>query len=82
MFADLSDARKGGAKDGGGMEIITGVERRRRWQAEDKSRVLAKAAVEHAVAAGEATAEAGSRLGTKATGEAIAKRVRKVAGPA
>ncbi|WP_043839896.1 hypothetical protein [Muricoccus aerilatus] len=64
------------------MEIITGVERRRCWQAEDKARVLAKAAVEHAVAAGGATTDAGSRLGTKATGEAIAKRVREVAGPA
>ena len=44
MIADLSDARKGDAKDGGGMEIITGVERRRRWRAEDKLRVLAEAA--------------------------------------
>ena len=43
MFADLSDARKGDAKGGGGMEIITGVERRRRWRAEDKLRVLAEA---------------------------------------
>ena len=44
MFADLSDARKGDAKGGDGMEIITGVERRRRWRAEDKLRVLAEAA--------------------------------------
>ena len=43
MVSDLSDARKGGAKGGGGMEIITGVERRRRWRDEDKLRVLAEA---------------------------------------
>ena len=44
MIADLSDARKGDAKGGGGMEIITGVERRRRWRAEYKLTVLAEAA--------------------------------------
>ncbi|SHJ40357.1 3-isopropylmalate dehydrogenase [Roseomonas rosea] len=41
-----------------------------------------EAAVESAVAAGEATADVGGRLGTKATGEAIVKRVREVAVPA
>ena len=43
MVADLSDARKGDAKDGDGMEIISGVERRRRWRDEDKLRVLVEA---------------------------------------
>jgi hypothetical protein len=34
--------------------------------------------MEHAVAAGEATADVGGGLGMKATGEAIAKQVREV----
>jgi transposase-like protein len=34
---------KGDVKDGDGTEIITGVERRRRWRDEDKLRVLAEA---------------------------------------
>lgn len=44
MVSDFNDARKGDAKGGGGMEIITGVERQRRWRDEDKLRVLAEAA--------------------------------------
>ena len=43
MSADLTDALKCGFTDGvGGLEIITGVERRRRWRDEDKLRILAE----------------------------------------
>jgi transposase len=43
--SDLIDARKGVAKDGAGfgMEIISGVERRRQWRIEDKLRIVAEA---------------------------------------
>lgn len=43
MSADLTGAFKCGVTDGvGGLEIITGVERRRRWRDEDKLRILAE----------------------------------------
>ena len=43
MPADLTGALKCGVTDGVvGLEIITGVERRRRWRDEDKLRILAE----------------------------------------